>query len=110
MTILYLPYPNHDCVAFVADKNPAPGVCLPIIVKFCQQPQVPYNYTIYPNYIGHFSQLEAEMELDAYDALVDVKCYELVTLFLCSLFVPKCGSTGMVVPPCKYLCEGKEAS
>lgn len=70
---------------------------------------MPYNYTIYPNYIGHFSQLEAELELDAYDALVDVKCYELVTLFLCSLFVPKCGSTGMVVPPCKYLCEGEQA-
>lgn len=32
---------------------------MPIIVKFCQN-QVPYNYTTYPNYIGHFSQLEAE--------------------------------------------------
>lgn len=50
------------------------------------------------------------MELEAYDALVDVKCYELVTLFLCSLFVPKCGASGSVVPPCKHLCEGKTHS
>lgn len=40
------------------DKNPAPGVCLPIIVKFCEN--APYNYTIFPNYIGHFGQLDAE--------------------------------------------------
>lgn len=103
-------------------KNPAPGTCLPIIVKFCQGPQIPYNYTVFPNYIGHFGQLETQVvipfvicfhllllndylqDLDAYDALVDVRCYELVSLFLCTLFVPKCGSTGATVPPCKTLC------
>ncbi|XP_054739708.1 uncharacterized protein LOC129245529 isoform X2 [Anastrepha obliqua] len=84
-------------------KNPAPGTCLPIIVKFCQGPQIPYNYTVFPNYIGHFGQLETQ-DLDAYDALVDVRCYELVSLFLCTLFVPKCGATGATVPPCKTLC------
>lgn len=88
-----------------SDKNPAPGICLPIIVKFCQNQQVPYNYTVYPNYIGHFSQLEAEEDLEAYDALVDVKCYELASLFLCTLFVPKCGKQGLI-PPCKSLCLG----
>lgn len=40
--------------------NPAPGVCLPIIVKFCQQQNVPYNFTVYPNYIGNFGQIEAQ--------------------------------------------------
>lgn len=40
--------------------NPAPGVCLPIIVKFCQQHNVPYNFTVYPNYIGNFGQMEAQ--------------------------------------------------
>lgn len=68
---------------------------------------MPYNYTIYPNYIGHFSQIEAEEDLEAYDALVDVKCYELASLFLCTLFVPKCGSSGLI-PPCKSLCLGKK--
>ncbi|XP_055853565.1 uncharacterized protein LOC129917171 isoform X2 [Episyrphus balteatus] len=84
-------------------KNPAPGTCLPIIVKFCKGPLIPYNYTVFPNYIGHFGQLETQ-DLDAYDALVDVRCYELVSLFLCTLFVPKCGSTGSTVPPCRTLC------
>ncbi|XP_032291566.1 uncharacterized protein Corin isoform X2 [Drosophila virilis] len=84
-------------------KNPAPGTCLPIIVKFCQGPQIPYNYTVFPNYIGHFGQLETQ-DLDSYEALVDVRCYELVSLFLCTLFVPKCGQTGAAVPPCKTLC------
>ncbi|KAH8407555.1 hypothetical protein KR222_005316 [Zaprionus bogoriensis] len=85
-------------------KNPAPGTCLPIIVKFCQGPQIPYNYTVFPNYIGHFGQLETQVDLDSYEALVDVRCYELVSLFLCTLFVPKCGQSGATVPPCKSLC------
>lgn len=42
-------------------KNPAPGTCLPIIVKFCQGSQIPYNFTVFPNYIGHFGQLEAQV-------------------------------------------------
>uniref|UniRef100_A0A182T1G4 FZ domain-containing protein n=1 Tax=Anopheles maculatus TaxID=74869 RepID=A0A182T1G4_9DIPT len=86
------------------DRNPAPGVCLPVIVKFCQQHRVPYNYTVFPNYIGHFGQPEAQIEIDLFEALVDVQCYELVPLFLCSLFVPKCGNSGATVPPCKSLC------
>jgi len=92
-------------------KNPAPGTCLPIIVKFCQGPQIPYNYTVFPNYIGHFGQIETQVvnmrpsvshvikqshpqDLESYEALVDVRCYELVSLFLCTLFVPKCGQNG----------------
>uniref|UniRef100_A0A182Q4B6 Scavenger receptor class A n=1 Tax=Anopheles farauti TaxID=69004 RepID=A0A182Q4B6_9DIPT len=86
------------------DRNPAPGVCLPVIVKFCQQHRVPYNFTVFPNYIGHFGQPEAQIEIDLFEALVDVQCYELVPLFLCSLFVPKCGNSGATVPPCKSLC------
>lgn len=50
------------------------------------------------------SHLLQFQELDAYEALVDVRCYELVTLLLCSLFVPKCSSTGTTVPPCRSLC------
>lgn len=41
-------------------SNPAPGVCLPVIVKFCLNNKIPYNYTVFPNYIGHFRQLEAQ--------------------------------------------------
>ncbi|XP_011639494.1 atrial natriuretic peptide-converting enzyme-like, partial [Pogonomyrmex barbatus] len=88
----------------VDDKNPARGVCLPIIVTFCQQHKVPYNYTVFPNYMGNFGQREAQHELELYDAVVDVRCYELAALFLCSVFVPKCGPRGHVVRPCRSLC------
>jgi atrial natriuretic peptide-converting enzyme len=52
------------------NKNPAPGVCLPVIVKFCQNHKLPYNYTVFPNYIGHFGQLEAQVELEQFGKLV----------------------------------------
>lgn len=77
--------------------------------------------------MGHFSQRDAQQvgskincrqccihysyffkqELEVYDAVVDVRCYELAALFLCSVFVPKCGSAGQVVRPCRSLCFGK---
>ncbi|XP_050446690.1 atrial natriuretic peptide-converting enzyme [Cataglyphis hispanica] len=86
------------------DKNPDPGTCLPIIVTFCRQHNVPYNYTVFPNYMGNFGQRDAQHELELYDAVVDVRCYELAALFLCSVFVPKCGNGGRVVRPCRDLC------
>ncbi|EDW02212.1 uncharacterized protein LOC6559850 [Drosophila grimshawi] len=85
-------------------KNPSPGNCLPIIVKLCQGPQIPYNYTTVPTYIGHFRQQDVQVDLEPFEALVEVRCYELVSLFLCSLFVPKCSKTGHSIPPCKTLC------
>ncbi|KAG7310298.1 hypothetical protein JYU34_003053 [Plutella xylostella] len=86
-------------------RNPAPGVCLPVIVTFCQQHKVSYNFTVFPNYIGHFGQRDAQQDLEIYDAVVDVRCYELTALFLCSLFVPKCGPLGHMVRPCRSLCQ-----
>ncbi|XP_072938514.1 atrial natriuretic peptide-converting enzyme [Epargyreus clarus] len=86
-------------------RNPAPGVCLPVIVTFCQQHRISYNFTVFPNYIGHFGQRDAQQDLEIYDAVVDVRCYELTALFLCSLFVPKCGPLGHMVRPCQSLCQ-----
>jgi len=57
--------------------------------------------------MGNFGQREAQLELELYDAVVDVRCYELAALFLCSVFVPKCGSRGRVVRPCRSLCFRK---
>lgn len=56
--------------------------------------------------MGHFGQRDAQVELEVYEAVVDVRCYELAALFLCSVFVPKCGSEGDVVRPCRSLCHG----
>jgi len=46
-------------------------------------------------------------DLEAYNAIVDVRCYELAALFLCSIFVPKCGPAGQLVRPCRDICAGK---
>ncbi|XP_063218704.1 atrial natriuretic peptide-converting enzyme-like [Bacillus rossius redtenbacheri] len=86
------------------DMNPAPGLCLPVIVSFCHYHRVSYNYTMFPNYIGHFTQRDAQQEFEMFNAIVEVRCYELAALFLCSVFVPKCGSTGRSVTPCSKLC------
>ncbi|KAG7205357.1 hypothetical protein KM043_007357 [Ampulex compressa] len=88
----------------IEENNPAPGICLPVIVSFCQYHKIPYNFTVFPNYMGNFGQRDAQHELELYDAVVDVRCYELAALFLCSVFVPKCGSRGHVVRPCRSLC------
>ncbi|KAK9505394.1 hypothetical protein O3M35_009463 [Rhynocoris fuscipes] len=86
------------------DANPARGLCLPVIVPFCLQHKIPYNFTMFPNYMGDFNQREASQQLEVYDAVVDVRCYELAALFLCSVFVPKCGPEGQLVRPCRGLC------
>ncbi|XP_058798325.1 atrial natriuretic peptide-converting enzyme-like [Phymastichus coffea] len=86
-------------------KNPAPGICLPVIVDFCRYHKIPYNYTVFPNYMGNFQQRDAQHELELYDSVIDVRCYELAALFLCSVFVPKCGpKNGQAVRPCRNLC------
>lgn len=41
--------------------NPLPGICLPIIVKFCKSPDINYNFTVFPNYAGHFTQFETNL-------------------------------------------------
>ncbi|XP_076246920.1 atrial natriuretic peptide-converting enzyme [Calliopsis andreniformis] len=89
----------------IEEKNPAPGVCLPIIVTFCQHHKIPYNFTVFPNFIGNFGQREAQHELELYISVIDVRCYELAALFLCSVFVPKCGPEGQPVQPCRSLCS-----
>ena len=57
--------------------------------------------------MGHFTQREAKGDLEVYEAVVEVRCYELTALFLCSLFVPKCGSNGQMLRPCRSLCAGE---
>ncbi|XP_014216293.1 atrial natriuretic peptide-converting enzyme-like [Copidosoma floridanum] len=93
-------------VPLIVDKgNPAPGVCLPVIVSFCQYHKIPYNYTVFPNFMGNFRQRDAQHEIEFFDAVIDVHCYELAALFFCSLFVPMCGpKDGIMIRPCRNLC------
>ncbi|KAJ8670591.1 hypothetical protein QAD02_001850 [Eretmocerus hayati] len=94
-----------DAITIVESDNPAPGICLQVIISFCLNHKIPYNYTVFPNYMGNFGQRDAQHELEMYDAVIDVRCYELAALFLCSVFVPKCGPKGgQTVRPCRNLC------
>jgi hypothetical protein len=36
------------------------GKCVLLEVKFCLDHKVPYNYTLFPNYLGDFSQSDAQ--------------------------------------------------
>lgn len=58
MDFIDLIFSNFCSSLHYLGRNPAPGVCLPIIVKFCEN--APYNFTVFPNYIGHFGQLDAD--------------------------------------------------
>ncbi|KAI5712487.1 hypothetical protein M8J75_008683 [Diaphorina citri] len=87
------------------DGNPSKGKCVLLEVKFCLDHKVPYNYTLFPNYLGDFSQSDAQTDLEAYEAIIDVRCYELASLFLCAAMVPPCSSQGFFLRPCRSLCQ-----
>ncbi|KAL1465624.1 hypothetical protein WDU94_005178 [Cyamophila willieti] len=88
-----------------SDGNPSKGKCVLLEVKFCLDHKVPYNYTLFPNYLGDFSQSDAQTDLEAYEAIIDVRCYELASLFLCAAMVPPCSSQGYFLRPCRSLCQ-----
>ncbi|XP_065222047.1 uncharacterized protein LOC135846721 [Planococcus citri] len=77
--------------------------CFPLAVRFCLDNHVPYNYTMLPNFFNT-GEHEAEMDLESFEAITNVRCYQLASLFLCSLYSPKCGLTGERVKPCRSLC------
>uniref|UniRef100_A0A8C5V8Y9 Corin, serine peptidase n=1 Tax=Microcebus murinus TaxID=30608 RepID=A0A8C5V8Y9_MICMU len=82
------------------------SLCEPIAVELCMN--LPYNYTSYPNYLGHRTQKEASIswESSLFPALVQTNCYKYLMFFACTVLVPKCDvSTGQRVPPCRALCE-----
>uniref|UniRef100_A0A8C9DTE9 Atrial natriuretic peptide-converting enzyme n=1 Tax=Prolemur simus TaxID=1328070 RepID=A0A8C9DTE9_PROSS len=80
--------------------------CEPITLELCMN--LPYNYTSYPNYLGHGTQKEASVswESSLFPALVQTNCYKYLMFFACTILVPKCDvNSGQRVPPCRALCE-----
>nr|XP_028600950.1 atrial natriuretic peptide-converting enzyme isoform X1 [Podarcis muralis] len=80
--------------------------CEPIILELCMN--LPYNYTHYPNYLGHRTQKEASIswESSLFPALVQTNCYKYLMFFACTILVPKCDlQTNQRIPPCRALCE-----
>uniref|UniRef100_A0A8C3XZ86 Corin, serine peptidase n=1 Tax=Catharus ustulatus TaxID=91951 RepID=A0A8C3XZ86_CATUS len=84
--------------------------CEPITLELCMN--LPYNYTYYPNYLGHRTQKEASIswESSLFPALVQTNCYKYLMFFACTILVPKCDPhTNQRIPPCRTLCvQSKE--
>uniref|UniRef100_A0A8C2TZC8 Corin, serine peptidase n=1 Tax=Coturnix japonica TaxID=93934 RepID=A0A8C2TZC8_COTJA len=84
--------------------------CEPITLELCMN--LPYNYTSYPNYLGHRTQKEASVswESSLFPALVQTNCYKYLMFFACTILVPKCDPhTNQRIPPCRTLCvQSKE--
>lgn len=79
--------------------------CEPIKIPFCthslelsssehgassHKVKFPYSSTLMPNRQNSIQQSQIETTLEKYAPLVDVRCYALMPLFLCSIHVPKC--------------------
>ncbi|XP_015268246.1 PREDICTED: atrial natriuretic peptide-converting enzyme [Gekko japonicus] len=80
--------------------------CEPITLELCMN--LPYNYTNFPNYLGHRTQKEASIswESSLFPALVQTNCYKYLMFFACTILVPKCNpQTNQRIPPCRALCE-----
>ncbi|RWS21758.1 Fz domain containing protein-like protein, partial [Leptotrombidium deliense] len=92
--------PNAVEVAMEMKHN-----CISLRVAFCHRHRVQYSYTSLPNKLDQSNQDYINMQLAEYDALISVKCYNLLPLFLCSLYAPKCNTSFHVIKPCKSLCK-----
>ncbi|XP_029444164.1 atrial natriuretic peptide-converting enzyme isoform X2 [Rhinatrema bivittatum] len=80
--------------------------CEPITLELCMN--LPYNYTRFPNYLGHRTQKESSIswESSLFPALVQTNCYKYLMFFACTILVPKCNpQTTRRIPPCRALCE-----
>uniref|UniRef100_A0A8C6LUI6 FZ domain-containing protein n=1 Tax=Nothobranchius furzeri TaxID=105023 RepID=A0A8C6LUI6_NOTFU len=63
-----------------------------------------YNQTVFPNLLGHTSQVEAVSKMSFFSSLAQTMCPADIQLFLCRVYAPQCVE-GQVQPPCRSLCE-----
>ncbi|XP_051517006.1 atrial natriuretic peptide-converting enzyme-like isoform X1 [Myxocyprinus asiaticus] len=83
--------------------------CEPISLEICMN--LPYNFTRFPNYLGHHSQKETSVswESSLFPALVQTNCYKYLMFFACTVLVPMCDPiTQQRVPPCRSLCHSSK--
>ncbi|XP_072315450.1 atrial natriuretic peptide-converting enzyme [Eucyclogobius newberryi] len=97
---------NHSCDSAHNHTNTC-SQCEPISLELCLN--LPYNFTMFPNFLGHHSQRESAVSWEAslFPALVQTGCFPFLMFYACSLLVPKCDpATAQRVPPCRSLCRG----
>ena len=77
--------------------------CEPLTIPLCRS--LPYNTTIFPNFLNHTTQDEAALYVHQFYSLVQYGCSEHLGLFLCAVYAPVCTVLGSAVPPCRPLCN-----
>uniref|UniRef100_H2YBE9 Frizzled-6 n=1 Tax=Ciona savignyi TaxID=51511 RepID=H2YBE9_CIOSA len=66
----------------------------------------PYNYTTFPNILGHDNPTDASEVLFEYKLLLDSHCSTQLRFFLCSLHFPMCTpKVAVAIPACRGMCE-----
>ncbi|TRY68657.1 hypothetical protein TCAL_02473 [Tigriopus californicus] len=75
--------------------------CAPFQIEFCLQ--LPYNFTTFPNAMGHTKVEEAKYDIEKFKEIVDSKCYTLSYEFVCQLLQPVCFQQKMILP-CRDFC------
>ncbi|OQR79731.1 atrial natriuretic peptide-converting enzyme-like [Tropilaelaps mercedesae] len=83
-----------------------PPSCEAFIIEPCIT-HLPYNYTGYPNLVGHNSSRELSRDLRLFREVMDGECYPLANLLLCRLLQPQCDPQTQLKldPPCREFCE-----
>nr|XP_026692846.1 frizzled-10-B-like [Ciona intestinalis] len=78
--------------------------CFPISEPLCSD--FPYNYTTFPNILGHDNADDASDVLYEYKLLLDTHCSTHLRFFLCSLHFPMCTpKVEVAIPGCRSMCE-----
>ena len=97
--------PGQNTSTPITQPTIVPEKCQPVTdVRICED--MPWNYTLFPNFRGHTSQTEANQELEQFRQLIEVNCSGAIVLFLCSIYAPFCTDEHpiRVLRPCKRLC------
>ena len=83
-----------------------PPMCLPIVqIPICEE--MPWNYTFLPNLRGQTSLLDAHLEVQLFQPLIEERCSQVIAHFLCSIYAPFCDPERPTLRtrPCRRLCE-----
>lgn len=89
-------------------RSNLPKHCEKISIPLCRR-VLPYNFTRFPNLLGHQTQVLARRSIEHYSSkfVQHANCSKHTTFFLCSFYLPICipGIEEGVVKPCQSLCE-----
>jgi hypothetical protein len=86
-----------------SSRDQSTNECVKRSLSTCSN-QVPYNATVYPNFIGDKNKLEVTRSLPYYNYIAKSKCNRYIQQLLCTFLEPPC-INGRAIPPCKQFCR-----